>query len=129
MGPALPPEEPLRLPSSAARGALAPGHSPDPLACAPLRAARLLAPAPRGPPRGGLRGRGGCPGTRGPRTHPPRTSGSQEPGAAENPDRRGRPQTTGCGPARVGSALQVGAGAGRGTALPAPHPGPTRRWD
>lgn len=102
-----------RLPS---RGA--PLHSSfpgSPPRSAPSAAAPGTCSAPAG--RGRAREPGGCPGTRRPgltRHAPPR---------AENPDRPGGPWGAGCGPAPVVSALQVGGGAGRGTALPAPHPG------
>lgn len=71
MRPALPRESPR----ASSPGSAQPLSGPlARLLRAPLGAARLLAPAPPGPPRGGLGRRGGRSGTQRPGTHPPRTS-------------------------------------------------------
>lgn len=84
----------------------APPRSPStgPPACAQLRAARLLSPALRGPPRGGLGRRGGG----GPGRAGWALTRRAPPGSA-NPVRPGRPRAAGCGRARAGSSVQVGA--------------------
>ena len=92
------------------------------LSCAPLGAARLLAPAPHGPAGGGLGRPAAAPGLA---VRDSSATHLQEPGIRIALG-GGWPWAARCSPARVRSALQVGAGAGRGPALGLrPHPGPS----
>ena len=109
-------EHPWVSPRLSSRGALPRSSFPGSRLCsAPSGAAPGTCSAPAG--RGRARETGRRPGTRRPgltRRAPP---------GAENPDRPGWPRAAGCGPARVASAVQVGAGAGHGphSRLPIPE--------
>lgn len=121
MGPALPPGEPWGVPSPPFLGRPAAQPLSQPPARAPLGRRGSWHLLRAGRPGAGSGDAVAALGRAGPgltRRAPP---------AAANPDRPGWPRAAGCGPARVGSALQVGAGAGCETALLARHRGPTHR--